>query len=46
MSFEGLAIKTHRLITPLQDLRDAVILIEGEKILSVLTTPGACTKLP
>jgi len=35
MSFEGLAIKTRRLITPLQDLRDAVILIEGEKIVSV-----------
>jgi len=35
MNFGGLAIKTHRLITPLQDLRDAVVLIEGEKIVSV-----------
>lgn len=35
MSFEGLAIKTHRLLTPLQDLRDAVVLVEGEKIVSV-----------
>ena len=35
MGFERLAIKTHRLITPLQDLRDAVILIEGKKIASV-----------
>jgi len=35
MNFEGLAIKTHRLITPLQDLRDAVVLIDGEKIASV-----------
>lgn len=35
MNSGGLAIKTHRLITPLQDLRDAVVLIEGEKIVSV-----------
>ena len=35
MNFGRLAIKTHRLITPLQDLRDAVVLIEGEKIVSV-----------
>jgi N-acetylglucosamine-6-phosphate deacetylase len=35
VSFEGLAIKTHRLITPVQDLRDAVILIEGKEIASV-----------
>lgn len=35
MNSEGLAIKTHRLITPLQDLRDAVVLIEGEKIAAV-----------
>ena len=35
MNFEGFAIKTHRLITPLQDLRDAVVLIEGEKIAAV-----------
>ena len=35
MNFEGLAIKTHRLITPLQDLRDAAVLIDGEKIASV-----------
>jgi N-acetylglucosamine-6-phosphate deacetylase len=35
MNFGGFAIKTHRLITPLQDLRDAVVLIEGEKIVSV-----------
>jgi N-acetylglucosamine-6-phosphate deacetylase len=35
MDLEGLAIKTHRLITPLQYLRDAVVLIEGEKIASV-----------
>ena len=35
MNFEGLAIKTHRLITPLQDLRDVVVLIEGEKIAAV-----------
>ncbi|MBM4464051.1 MAG: N-acetylglucosamine-6-phosphate deacetylase [Chloroflexi bacterium] len=35
MSFEGLAIKTHRVITPLQDLRDAMVLIEGEKIAAV-----------
>jgi len=35
MNFGGLALKTHRLITPLQDLRDAVVLVEGEKIVSV-----------
>ena len=35
MSNVGLAIKTRRIITPLQDLRDAVILIEGEKIAHV-----------
>lgn len=35
MSLERLAIKTHRLITPLQDLRDTVVLVEGEKIVAV-----------
>jgi len=32
---QAIAVKTHRLITPLQDLRDAIVLIEGEKITAV-----------
>ena len=28
------ALKAHRLITPLQDIRDAVVLIEGQKIIA------------
>ena len=28
------ALKAHRLITPLQDVRDAVVLVEGQKILA------------
>jgi len=35
MNFGRLAIKTRRLITPLQDLRDAVVLVEGERIAAV-----------
>lgn len=35
MTSRTLAIKARRLITPIQDLRDAVILVQGEKIVSV-----------
>jgi len=34
VNFGRLAIKAHRVITPLQDLRDAVVLIEGRTIVA------------
>jgi len=35
MGGQMLAIRAHRVITPLQDLRDAVVLVEGETIAAV-----------
>ncbi|MCP4895871.1 MAG: amidohydrolase family protein [bacterium] len=37
-----LAVRTHRLLTPLQELRDAVILIDGDRIEAV----GRCDNTP
>ena len=35
MSSQMIAVKARRIITPLQDLRDAVVLVEGERIAAV-----------
>ncbi|MCG2768419.1 MAG: N-acetylglucosamine-6-phosphate deacetylase [Anaerolineae bacterium] len=35
MDSEIIAVKAHRVVTPLQDLRNAVVLVQGEKIVAV-----------